>query len=65
MYVIWRRRKREHYAGFWDNIEIGDARLTPIIVQSRRVNGKPKQEHIACLPSIIESHINDKSAVWF
>ena len=65
MYVIWRRRKREHYAGWWDSIVIGDVRLTPIIVQSRRVNGKPKQEHIACLPSIIESHINENSAVSF
>ena len=65
MYVIWRRRKREHYAGFWNNIKIGDVCLTPIIVQSRRVDGKPKQEHIACLPSIIESQINDKNAVWF
>ena len=62
MYVIWRKRKREHYAG-WD--KVGDVRLTPIIVQSRRVNGKPKQDHIACLPSIIESQINDKSAVWY
>ena len=62
MYVIWRRRKRKHYAG-WN--KIGDVRLTPIIVQSRRVNGKPKQEHIACLPSIIETNINDKNAVWF
>ena len=63
MYVIWRKRKREHYAGFWN--KIGDVRLTPIIVQARRVDGKPKQEHIACLPSIIESDISDKSAVWF
>ena len=62
MYVIWRKRKREHYAG-WN--KVGDVRLTPIIVQSRRVNGKPKQEHIACLPSIIKSEISDKSAVWF
>ena len=62
MYVIWRKRKRERYAG-WD--KIGDVRLTPIIVQSRRVNGLPKQEHIACLPSIIESHIDEKNAVWF
>ena len=62
MYVIWRKRKRAHYAG-WNSI--GDIRLTPIIVQSRRVNGKPKQEHVACLPSIIESHISDKSAVWY
>ena len=65
MYVIWRKRKREHYDGFWSGVKIGDVRLTPIIVQSRRVNGNPKQEHIACLPSIIESQINDKSAVWF
>ncbi len=62
MYVIWRKRKREHYAG-WN--KVGDVRLTPIIVQSRRVNGKPKQEHIACLPSIIESSINEKEAIWF
>ncbi len=62
MYVIWRKRKRAHYAG-WHSI--GDVRLTPIIVQSRRVNGKPKQEHIACLPSIIESHISNNGAVWF
>ncbi len=62
MYVIWRGRKREHYAG-WG--KIGDVRLTPVIVQSRRVDGKPKQEHIACLPSIIESSIDEKEAVWF
>lgn len=62
MYVIWRKRKREHYGG-WD--KVGDVRLTPTIVQSRRVNGRPKQEHIACLPSIIETQINEKSAVWF
>ena len=62
MYVIWRKRKREHYAG-WG--EIGDVRLTPIIVQSRRVNGKPKQEHIACLPSFMESHISGVSAVGY
>ncbi len=62
MYVIWRRRKRDNYAG-WN--KIGDVRLTPVIVQSRRVDGKPKQEHIACLPSIIETRINNKSAVWF
>jgi hypothetical protein len=61
MYVIWRKRKREHYAG-WG--KVGDVRLTPIIVQSRRVDGKPKQQHIACLPSIIESDI-EKGPVWF
>ena len=62
MYVIWRKRKREHYAG-WG--EVGDVRLTPIIAQSRRVNGGPRQEHIACLPSIIESEIDEKNGVWF
>ena len=62
MYVIWRKRTREHYAG-WDNV--GDVRLTPIIVQSRRVRGKPRQEHVACLPSILDSQINEKGAVWF
>ena len=62
MYVIWRKRERKHYRG-WGSI--GDVRLTPVIVQSHRVDGKPKQEHVACLPSIIETEINEKSAVWF
>lgn len=63
MYVIWRKRKRKHYDEWpW---KVGDVRLTPIIVQSRRVGGKPKQDHIACLPSIVKSQINEKTAVWF
>ena len=62
MYVIWRKRKREHYAGFH---EVGEVRLTPIIAQSRRVSGGPRQEHIACLPSIIESDIDEKGCVGF
>ncbi len=62
MYVIWQKRKREHNAG---RNKIGDVRLTPIIAQSKRVNGKPRQEYIACLQSIIESHINEKTAVGF
>ena len=65
MYVIWRKRKREKYASRSWFDKVGDVRLTPIIVQSRRVNGKPKQEHIACLPSIVESDIDEKTAVWF
>ena len=59
MYVIWRKRKREHYAG-WG--QLGDVRLTPTIVESRRVDGKPKQEHVACLRSIMECDIGKKSA---
>ncbi len=62
MYVIWRKRKREHYARWYT---VGDVRLTPIIAQSRRVNGKPRQEYIACLPSMIESQIDEKNGVWF
>ena len=65
MYVIWRKRKREKYGGGGGFDKVGDVRLTPVIVRTRRVSGKPKQEHIACLPSIVESQINEKTAVWF
>jgi hypothetical protein len=43
MYVIWRKRKREHASRRGN---VGDVRLTPIIAQSRRLNGRPRQEHI-------------------
>ena len=36
-----------------------DKRLTAIIVESVRVNGKPRQRHIASLASIRESQIDD------
>ena len=64
MFIIWRRRKREHYGGDFGDIEVGDVRLTPVVVESRRVNGKPKQEHIAVLPSFIESQTSSDNT-WY
>ncbi len=65
MFVIWRRRKREKYRDIWHYFQIGDVRLTPVVVESRRVDGKPRQEHIAVLPSFIERLTTEGDAVWY
>jgi hypothetical protein len=62
MFIRWQRRYRE---------KDGNNRWTAILAESRRVNGKPRQHHIATLGSITlpiayrpVGDVDDRCAFW-
>ena len=61
MFVRWQSRKRNKPAfGHWydaDGNRLRDTHWQAILVKSRRVDGKPRQQHIACIASFTESAV--------
>ena len=63
MYVVWKRRELR---GVQACEHCGCARsfvLIPLLVASRRVGGKPRQVHVARLPSIRSCCLNSKAVL--
>ncbi len=55
MYVRWQHRRRRHSPfGGWDE---ADVHWSAIVVENVRVNGRPKQQHIAYVAGFTESAI--------
>jgi len=54
MYLVWKKRKVQTSRPSEGCLheQKGRLSLVPILVRNRRVNGRPRQEHIAALPSI-------------
>jgi hypothetical protein len=55
MYLAWKKRKVQTSRpsdGCLHQGQAGRVALVPTLVRSRRVSGKPRQEHVAALPSI-------------
>src|SRR5262249_60585495 len=55
MYLVWKKRKVQTSRpseGCLHQGQAGRVSLVPILVRNRRVSGKPRQEHVAALPSI-------------
>jgi hypothetical protein len=59
MFVRWQSRKRKIYYSFWGRREdpYGDVHWNAVLVESRRVNGKPRQHHLANLCGFTEHQI--------
>ena len=54
MFIRWQSRKRNRpQFGGYD--EADDVRWTAVVAETRRVNGKPQQRHVAYLGSITDS----------
>ena len=53
MYVRWLHRRKSKYN--WRNANKGDVLCSAILVKNTRVDGKPKQQHIAYLVGFTES----------
>jgi hypothetical protein len=60
MFIRWQHRKktRPMFMGRGRTHDGGDVRWTAILVESVRVDGKPRQKHIAYLESYFESDID-------
>ena len=64
MFVRWQSRKRTKrspaFGSFWgeDGKRYYDTTWTAVLVEGRRVNGKPRQKHIAYLGSFPESALS-------
>jgi hypothetical protein len=56
MFVRWQSRKKTRHV-FFGRGKAGDIRWTAILVEAVRIDGKPRQKHVACLGSILESEI--------
>ncbi len=55
MYLIWKKRKvrtSRPSEGCLHQEPAGRLSLVPVLVRNRRVKGRPRQEHVAALPSI-------------
>ena len=57
MFVRWQRRT-SIASWNWRKPNAG-ARLSAVLVESVRINGRPKQRHVAFLAGIAEDRIND------
>jgi hypothetical protein len=59
MFIRWQSRKREIYYSHWGrNADpYGDVHWNAVLVESLRINGKPRQKHIANLCGFTEHQI--------
>jgi hypothetical protein len=59
MFIRWQSRKRGIYYSYWgrDGDPHGDVHWNAVLVESVRVNGKPRQKHIANLCGFTEHQI--------
>jgi hypothetical protein len=57
MFVRWIPRRRTRVSYFGRAARQGDTLLTAVLVEAVRVDGKPRQRHIAVLGSIYDSHL--------
>jgi hypothetical protein len=59
MFIRWQSRKREIYYSHWGRKAdpYGDVHWNAVLVESVRVNGKPRQKHIANLCGFTEHQI--------
>ena len=64
MYVVWKKRplKGRHCPRCWASAHAGQWSWIPVIVESRRVNGSPRQMHVLRLPAIRDCCIRDAEA---
>jgi hypothetical protein len=65
MYVRWRSRKRQRSA--YGRCAEQDVHWAAILVESKRVNGKPVQRHIASLAVFTERYLKvpaQQSYIW-
>jgi hypothetical protein len=59
MYLRWQSRRRERYHGFARYGNPGDITWAAVLVESVRVDGKPRQRHIAYLGSFSEDQVRE------
>ena len=69
MFIRWQSRKREIYYSHWGrNADpYGDVHWNAVLVESLRINGKPRQKHIANLCGFTEyqiKHPAQQVRVW-
>ena len=68
MFIRWQSRKREIYFSFYSGGDPqGDVHWNAVLVESERVNGKPRQNHIANLCGFTEyqiKHPAQQVRVW-
>jgi hypothetical protein len=59
MFIRWQSRKREIYYSYWGGKEDprGDVHWNAALIESVRVNGNPRQKHIANLCGFTEHQI--------
>jgi hypothetical protein len=59
MFIRWQSRKRNIYYSHWGRKAdpYGDVHWNAVLVESLRINGKPRQKHIANLCSFTEQQI--------
>jgi hypothetical protein len=66
MFVRWQSRKKTRLVRLGRG-ETGDTRWTATVVEAVRIDGKPRQKHVACLGSIYESRFastGGRAAFW-
>jgi hypothetical protein len=66
MFVRWQSRKKTRLVRLGRG-ETGDTRWTATVVEAVRIDGKPRQRHVACLGSIYESRFRstgDCAVFW-
>src|SRR6516162_8357450 len=56
MFIRWQSRKREIYWSHWARGGV-DVHWNAVLVESERINGKPRQKHIANLCGFTEHQI--------
>lgn len=65
MFVRWQKRARQwpKYGSHWndDDTRRKDAHWAAILVESVRIDGKPRQRHVAYLGSIVESALTEET----
>jgi hypothetical protein len=59
MFIRWQSRKRTTYYSYWGRSAdpYGDIHWNAVLVESVRLNGKPRQKHIANLGGFTEHQI--------
>jgi hypothetical protein len=59
MFIRWQSRKRNIYYSYWGRKAdpYGDVHWNAVLVESLRINGKPRQKHIANLCGFTEHQI--------